>query len=110
MSADTFTEVTDQSWFSRIGGSIKGVLVGLILFVAAFPVLFWNEGRAVKTARSLTEGAAAVIEVSADAPDPGNEGKLVVAILPDSGERYLSSPLFEGRFSDAETVQATISK
>ncbi len=40
---------------------------------------------------------------------PGNESKLVVAILPDSGERYLTSPLFEGRFSDAETVQATIS-
>jgi cysteine synthase A len=41
---------------------------------------------------------------------PGNEGKLIVAILPDSGERYLTSPLFEGRFSDAETVQATISQ
>ncbi len=41
---------------------------------------------------------------------PGNEGKMIVAILPDSGERYLTSPLFEGRFSDAETVQATISR
>jgi len=39
---------------------------------------------------------------------PGNEGKLVVAILPDSGERYLTSPLFAGRFSDSETVQATV--
>ena len=40
---------------------------------------------------------------------PENEGKMIVAILPDSGERYLSAPLFEGRFSDNETVQATIS-
>ena len=40
---------------------------------------------------------------------PGNESKLVVTILPDSGERYLTSPLFEGRFSDAEKIQATIS-
>lgn len=38
-----------------------------------------------------------------------NSGKVIVAILPDSGERYLTSPLFEGRFSDNETVQATIS-
>ncbi len=34
-----------------------------------------------------------------------HEGKMIVAILPDSGERYLSSPMFEGVFSDNETVQ-----
>jgi cysteine synthase A len=34
-----------------------------------------------------------------------NTGKQIVVILPDSGERYLSSILFEGMFSDNETVQ-----
>jgi len=37
-----------------------------------------------------------------------HRGKLIVAILPDSGERYLSSPLFADFFSDQETVQATV--
>lgn len=37
---------------------------------------------------------------------PEHQGKTIVVILPDSGERYLSAPLFEGRFSDNEMVQA----
>ena len=34
-----------------------------------------------------------------------HKGKLIVTILPDSAERYLSSPMFEGVFDDNETVQ-----
>lgn len=36
---------------------------------------------------------------------PENKGKTTVVILPDSGERYLSSILFQGVFTDAENVQ-----
>jgi len=75
--SDSYREVSSQSWFSRIGQSIKSVLVGLVFFVAAFPLLFWNESRAIQTARSLKEGAGAVISVPADKVDPANEGRLV---------------------------------
>jgi hypothetical protein len=71
------TEVTSESWFSRLMGSIKSVVVGLALFGLSFPLLFWNEGRAVRTAKSLEEGAGAVQSVSADRVDASNEGKLV---------------------------------
>jgi cysteine synthase A len=40
---------------------------------------------------------------------PEHRGKMIVAILPDSGERYLTSALFAGTFSEHETVQATVS-
>ncbi len=38
------TETTRESWGSRLGGSLRGVVIGLALFIAGFPLLFWNEG------------------------------------------------------------------
>jgi len=77
MSEDTFTEITRESWSSRIGGAIIGVVIGLVLFIAAFPVLFWNEGRAVKRYKTLHEGASSVISLREARVLPENEGKLV---------------------------------
>ncbi len=34
-----------QGFGSRLLGSIKGIFIGLVIFVAAFPVLWWGEGR-----------------------------------------------------------------
>ena len=75
--ADQFTVTTSVSGFSRILGSIGGALVGILLVVVAFPLLWWNEGRAVRTARGLSEGASAVVEVTADTVDVAHDGKLV---------------------------------
>ena len=47
-------------------------------------------------------GGAAVAAALRVANQEGNQGKTLVVILPDSGERYLSSPLFEGMFSANE--------
>jgi hypothetical protein len=89
---DSVTVTSNQSWFSRLASSIKSVLIGLLLFVVAFPVLFWNEGRAVQTAKSLEEGAGAVVAVPADAVDPSKEGKLVHVSGPVSTEGELTDP------------------
>jgi hypothetical protein len=76
-AGDSFTEITHKSWFSRIGGAIAGVLFGLFLLIGSSVLLFWNEGRAVQTERSLAEGRTLVVDVDAARVDPGNEGKVV---------------------------------
>src|SRR3954468_18054600 len=73
--ADVFTEVSNTGWLGRIGGSIKGVLVGGILTLICVGVLFWNEGRAVKEAKRIEEGRTACVSVDTGKVDPANEKK-----------------------------------
>ena len=94
MSEDSFTEVSQQSWFGRISGAIKGIVVGLILFVVAFPLLFWNEGRAVKRYKTLKEGGGIVVSVAADQVDAANQGKLVHVTGKADTEEILKDPVF----------------
>ena len=70
------TVTTHESWGSRLGNSLKGILAGLVIFVLAFPVLFWNEGRTVHRAKALAEGES-VCEESPATPDVSLDGKLV---------------------------------
>ncbi|SBS33546.1 Cysteine synthase A [Marinomonas aquimarina] len=48
---------------------------------------------------------AAVVAAERMSQEPEFADKKIVVVLPDSGERYLSTALFEGEFSENETVQ-----
>lgn len=61
----------------RAGKSLGKAATALGLFVLSFGLLWWNEGRAVQTERSLTEGQGAVVSVSADNVDNANENRLI---------------------------------
>ncbi len=89
-----FSEVSHEGWFSRIMGSIKGVVVGLLLFIAGMPFLWWNEGRAVTTYNSLNEGLGAVVEGKADALDPALDKKLVHIVGDAKSTETLSDSAF----------------
>lgn len=92
--ADSHSVVSNSSWFSRIGKSITGVLVGLVLLVVAVGLLFWNEGRAVKTFKTLQEGEGAVVSVEDGEINPDNEGKLIHLTGAAQTEETLTDPSF----------------
>ncbi|NQD36060.1 cysteine synthase A [Permianibacter sp. IMCC34836] len=48
---------------------------------------------------------AALVAALRVAEQPQHKGKTIVVVLPDSGERYLSTALFEGIFTEQELVQ-----
>jgi hypothetical protein len=75
--ADVFSSVTKTGYGKRVKDSIGGIVVGFLFFIGGFPLLWWNEGRAVKEMRSLEEGAGAVVAVARERVDAANEGKLV---------------------------------
>ncbi|HTF97894.1 MAG TPA: TMEM43 family protein [Cellvibrio sp.] len=75
--SDRFTITTRHSWSSRIGASLKGLLAGFILVVVGIGLLFWNEGRAVKTHKALHESQRVVVSINAQEAAPGMDGKLV---------------------------------
>lgn len=92
--SDSFTTTTHRSWFSRIGNSFTGVLIGLALIAGMIVLLFWNEGRAVQTEKALAEGAGAVVSVENAPVDAANDGKLIHVTGPVVTGQVLSDDAF----------------
>ena len=70
---------------------------------------------AIATARKLAREEGILCGISCGAAmaaalrlarEPAFQGKTIVVILPDAGERYLSGALFEGLFEEVEKMQA----
>ncbi|MBT8037685.1 MAG: TMEM43 family protein [Verrucomicrobiae bacterium] len=101
MAEDSFTETVTTGWLSRIGSSIKGILVGIILIVIAFPVLFINEGRAVKTRKDLNQGAKECVSADAATVDSSHDGKLIHLIGTTQAEGTLTDSQFGITAKDA---------
>lgn len=70
----------EMGWGERLGGSIKGLVTGVIFFLVGTGFLWWNEGKAVKTGDLLAEVAMKVEDLGDISKiDPSINGKLVYA-------------------------------
>ena len=71
---NSFSQITTTGYGNRIVNSIKGAVIGLILFAVSFGVLYWNEGQV-----DLSKIAKTAIEVSSTTVNTNSSlrGKLV---------------------------------
>ena len=102
---DEVSEVQRTGWLTRLGRSFIGVLLGFLMIAGSGVLLFWNEGRAIETAQSLTEGAAVVVEVAAGKLDPANDDRLVYVAGPISVASSISDVDFGVRSDGLRLVR-----
>mmetsp|Transcript_33662 Transcript_33662/g.62032 ORF Transcript_33662/g.62032 Transcript_33662/m.62032 type:complete len:434 (+) Transcript_33662:192-1493(+) len=93
---DVYTETTHEDLGDRLQGACCGICIGLLLFFGSFPLLFWNEGRAVDRHDALNEAETQTSSIDATSPlDPANEGKLLhFSVDVTNGGDALVDPIF----------------
>ena len=89
-----YQTTSSQSWLSRLGGAFKGVLIGLIIFIIGFPVLWNNEHDAVRNTNALNELQKVTVDVGKPEIQAENEGKPVFMTGPAATQDVLTDPIF----------------
>ena len=90
-----YQEVTTTGYGTRVGNSFKAIGSGILLFLAGTALLWWNEGRAVKTEKMLDEAGSAYVEMeNPEKKDPNLNGELICGTALATTEDSLSDAQF----------------
>lgn len=105
---DQFSETTKTSWLGRIGGSLIGFVIGIILIALSVTALAWNEHRAVQAFKSLARGLGAVVTVSASNIDEKNDQRLVYLTGPLTAAKSAFDPAMNFAVKNAIRLQREV--
>ena len=90
-----YTTRTTTGYGKRVSNSFKGILTGLICFIAGTVLLFWNEGNFVATKKSLQEAEGVAIHVENVASvETALNGKLIHATAFADTQDVLTDELY----------------
>lgn len=90
-----YQETRTTGYGTRLGNSFKGITSGIMMIIAGTCLLWWNEGRAVKTAKMLEEAAGAAVHIEdVQRVDPGLDGQLIHATALAATNDSLIDPTF----------------
>ena len=90
-----YQEVTTTGYGTRAGNSFKAIGSGILLFCLGTALLWWNEGRAVKTEKMLDEAGNAYVEMeNPNKKDASLDGELICGTAMATTEDSLSDAQF----------------
>lgn len=76
-----YVEKTTTSYGSRLKNSLGGIGMGFVMLIAGIVLLFWNEGRTVKTTRMLKEAQKTCVDVpDISTVNPELNGQVIHAV------------------------------
>ena len=90
-----YQEVSTTGYGTRVGNSFKAIGSGILLFCLGTALLWWNEGRAVKTEKMLDEAGNAYVEMeNPNKKDASLDGELICGTAMATTEDSLSDAQF----------------
>ena len=90
-----YQKVTKTTYGGRLKNALSGVGMGFIMLIAGTVLLFWNEGRTVKTTRMLKEAQGVCVELGdIEQVNPEMDGKMVHACGPAATRDILTDGQF----------------
>ena len=90
-----YTETTTTGYGTRVGNSFRAIGSGILLFVIGTALLWWNEGRAVKTEKMLDEAGSKYVEMeNPNKKDASLEGELICGTAMATTEDSLTDAQF----------------
>ena len=90
-----YQEVTTTGYGTRVGNSFKAIGSGFLMFILGTALLWWNEGRAVKTEKMLDEAGNAYVEMeNPNKKDASLDGELICGSAMATTEDSLSDAQF----------------
>ncbi len=103
-----YQEVTTTGYGTRVGNSFKAIGSGIMLFILGTALLWWNEGRAVKTEKMLEEAGNAYVEMeNPNKKDASLDGELICGTAMATTEDSLTDAQF-GIGAKAIAIKRTV--
>ncbi len=93
--SDSYTKTTRTSYSDNIKNSIGGMVVGVMLFIVSFILLWWNEGNSVRLMQQEDFIKKNAIVVSSQTVNRSNDFKLIAT----NGKVQTNEILFDGIIS-----------